>query len=264
MTADAKLRVAGVSKWFAGPREVAAEALRGVSLALAAGEIVAVVGPSGCGKTTLLRIVHGLLPPDTGTVEVDGAVVSRPGYDRALVFQQPRLLLWRTTRDNAALGLELKGVGREERYRIVQRYLVMTGLVGFEDYYPAQLSGGMQQRVALSRALAVAPQVLLMDEPFASLDAQTKESLQVELLRIHAAARTTILFVTHDLDEAVFLADRVVVLRARPGAVSAVVDVPIRRPRLDAIAVKRTPEFVTTRARVAEALVAAAGLSTSP
>jgi NitT/TauT family transport system ATP-binding protein len=233
------------------------EVLRGVSLDVGDGEIVAVVGPSGCGKTTLLRIVHGLIAPDGGVVEVDGAAVRGPGYDRALVFQQPRLLLWRSARDNAALGLELKGVARAERHRVVQRYLALVGLAGFEDYFPGQLSGGMQQRVALSRALAVSPSVLLMDEPFASLDAQTKETLQTELLRIHAEAGTTVLFVTHDLDEAVYLADRVIVLRARPGMVSAVVEVPIARPRRDPIAVKRAPEFVATRARLAEALVAA-------
>jgi NitT/TauT family transport system ATP-binding protein len=236
------------------------EVLRDVSLDVGDGEIVAVVGPSGCGKTTLLRIVHGLIPADGGVVEVDGTVVRGPGFDRALVFQQPRLLLWRSARDNAALGLELKGVAREERHRVAQRYLAMVGLAGFESYFPSQLSGGMQQRVALSRALAVSPSVLLMDEPFASLDAQTKETLQTELLRIHAEARTTALFVTHDLDEAVYLADRVIVLRARPGTVSEVVEVPIARPRRDPIAVKRAPEFVATRARLAEALVAATAL----
>jgi NitT/TauT family transport system ATP-binding protein len=252
-----KLRVAGIHRWFARPGEAPMEVLRDVSLDVGDGEIVAVVGPSGCGKTTLLRIVHGLIAADSGVVEVGGVAVRAPGYDRALVFQQPRLLLWRTARDNAALGLELKGVAREERQRIVQRYLAMVGLAGFEDYFPGQLSGGMQQRVALSRALAVSPSVLLMDEPFASLDAQTKETLQTELLRIHVEARTTVLFVPHDLDEAVYLADRVIVLRARPGMVSEVVDVPIVRPRRDPIAVKRAPEFVATRARLAEALVAA-------
>jgi NitT/TauT family transport system ATP-binding protein len=232
-----KLEISGLGKWFGE-----LEALRGIELSVETGEFIAVVGPSGCGKTTFLRIVAGLEPATSGTILLDGRPLSGPGSNRGFVFQNDSLLPWRTVLANALIGPEVAGqVGEKERKRTLD-LLKLVGLGGFEAYYPKQLSGGMRQRVNLARALAIDPDVLLMDEPFASLDAQTREIMQTELLRIWEQGRKTVLFVTHQIDEAVFLADRVLVFARRPGRLQENVEIELPRPR--ALGIKRTPEFV--------------------
>jgi NitT/TauT family transport system ATP-binding protein len=218
------------------------QALHDINLAIERGEFIAVVGPSGCGKTTFLRIVAGLEPASSGEVELDGRAVTGPGGDRGFVFQTDNLLPWRTVFANAIIGREVAGrVGPAERRRTLE-LLKLVGLEGFENYHPRQLSGGMRQRVNLARALVIDPQVLLMDEPFSSLDAQTREIMQTELMRIWEAGRKTVLFVTHQIDEAVFLADRVLVFARRPGRLRESVAIELARPRT--LAIKRTAEFV--------------------
>jgi NitT/TauT family transport system ATP-binding protein len=211
-------------------------------MAVERGEFISVVGPSGCGKTTFLRMVAGLEPVTSGTILIDGERVDRPSNNRGFVFQNDSLLPWRTVLANALIGPEVAGqVGETERRRTLD-LLKLVGLGGFENYYPKQLSGGMRQRVNLARALAIDPDVLLMDEPFASLDAQTREIMQTELLRIWEQGRKTVLFVTHQIDEAVFLSDRVLVFARRPGRLQESVEIKLLRPR--ALGLKRTPEFV--------------------
>jgi NitT/TauT family transport system ATP-binding protein len=202
-----------------------------LSLSIEEREFVAIVGPSGCGKSTLLHIVGGFLAADAGRIAVHGRPVSAPGPDRGMVFQEFALFPWRTVAGNVGWGLEVQGVGRAERERIVDRYLEMTNLRDFRNYLPGELSGGMKQRVALARVLAFDPQVLLMDEPFGSLDAQTRETMQEELTRIWQRTGKTIVFVTHDIEEAVFLGDRVVVLTARPARMREDVTIELPRPR---------------------------------
>jgi NitT/TauT family transport system ATP-binding protein len=232
-----KLQISSLGKSFGELR-----ALHDINLAIERGEFIAVVGPSGCGKTTFLRIVAGLEPASSGKVELDGRPVTRPGGDRGFVFQTDNLLPWRTVFANAIIGREVAGrIGPAERRRTLE-LLKLVGLEGFENYHPRQLSGGMRQRVNLARALAIDPQVLLMDEPFSSLDAQTREIMQTELMRIWEAGRKTVLFVTHQIDEAVFLADRVLVFARRPGRLRESVAIELARPR--ALAIKRTAEFV--------------------
>ncbi|MDR1166637.1 MAG: ABC transporter ATP-binding protein [Deltaproteobacteria bacterium] len=206
-------------------------ALEDFSLAVNAGEFVSIVGPSGCGKSTLLDIIAGLSKADSGTVRVSGLEVTGPGLDRGVVLQGYALFPWRTVRKNIEFGLEMKGASAKERREIGQKYLELVSLTGFEDRYPHELSGGMKQRVAIARALAYDPEVLLMDEPFAAVDAQTREILQDELLSIWEKTRKTIVFVTHSIDEAVLLADRVVVMTANPGKIRAVHAVNLPRPR---------------------------------
>jgi NitT/TauT family transport system ATP-binding protein len=218
------------------------EAVRDVSLAVDAGEFISLVGASGCGKTTLLRIVDGLVTPSRGQVWVDGREVTRPGPDRGFVFQQDALFPWRTVLDNVVFGLEVQGRARREARARASDLLGLVGLTGFEQHFPHELSGGMRQRANLARALTIDPDVLLMDEPFAALDAQTREIMQAELLRIWRSNRKTVLFVTHQIDEAVYLADRVVVMTSGPGQVKAVLTVDIPRPR--DLSVKRTPRFL--------------------
>ncbi len=218
------------------------EVLRGINLAVERGEFVCLVGPSGCGKTTFLRIVAGLEAATTGDVSLDGRRVHQPGIDRGFVFQNDALLPWRTVFANAIIGREVAGrVGATDRDRTLE-LLKLVGLQGFEHYYPRQLSGGMRQRVNLARALVIDPEILLMDEPFAALDAQTREIMQTELLRIWERGHKTVLFVTHQIDEAVFLADRVLVFARRPGRLQAEVRIDLPRPRT--LSMKRTPEFV--------------------
>ena len=214
--------------------------LHDISLAIQAGQFICVVGPSGSGKTTLLRLIDGLLRPTRGEVLIDGAVVTGPGPDRGFVFQSDRLLPWRTVIDNIGFSLEARGVSRREARERAQHLVTVTGLGGFERYHPAHLSGGMRQRVNLARALAPNPQILLMDEPFAALDAQTREVMQLELTTIWSG-RQTVVFVTHQLDEAVYLADRVVVLSSRPARVRDIIEVQLARPR--PLEIKRTAEF---------------------
>jgi NitT/TauT family transport system ATP-binding protein len=224
----------------------------GVDLTVARGEFVAIVGPSGCGKTTLLNLVAGLLHDYRGEAHFGGRRIDGPGRERAVVFQSPSLLPWRTVHANIAYGLELQGAPRAEIERRVDRYLRMVGLQGFAGSYPRELSGGMQQRVNLARALAVEPELLLLDEPFSALDALTREAMQVELQAIWLQTRATALLVTHQIDEAVFLADRVVVLSARPGRIVADVAVDLPRPR--DVRIKRSVEFNRICARVEQHL----------
>jgi NitT/TauT family transport system ATP-binding protein len=224
-------------------------ALSDVSLDVHDGEFLALVGPSGCGKTSLINIVSGLMPYDEGDVSIDGARVNGPGTDRAVVFQHPSLLPWRTIAGNVRYGMEMQKRFDEATMRQrTEHFLKLVGLGGFEKHFPGELSGGMQQRVNLARALASDPIVLLMDEPFAALDAQTREFMQSELLKIWAKARKTVLFITHQINEAVYLADRVAVMSARPGRLKAVFDVPFPRPRI--LSLKRDPAFVELEDRI--------------
>ncbi len=223
-------------------------ALTRFNLTVAAGEFVCLVGPSGCGKTTFLNVVAGLIPANEGRVLLDGRVISGTGRDRAVVFQSPALFPWRSVWRNVAYGLELQGVPLQEARTRAQDYIDLVGLSGFEESYPNELSGGMQQRVNLARALVIRPQLLLFDEPLAQLDAQTREQMQDELQRIWLETRHTAIFVTHQIDEALFLADRVVVFSARPGRVRQVVTVDLPRPR--SLRVKRTPEFLVLEEQI--------------
>ena len=239
MTRSIKLSVDDVSKTFRvrGGRyneDHLLPVLRHISFDVQEGEIVSLIGESGCGKTTLLRIVQGLVRLDRGEIRVDGHPVSGPGRDRGFVFQQATLLPWRTARANVEFGLELQGMPAANRHNKAQELLELVGLGAAGEQFPHQLSGGMQQRVGLARALAIDPSILLMDEPFSALDAQTREILQRELLRIQHETGKTILFVTHDLDEAIYLSNRVIVLGAKPGRIKKIIDIPFgpNRPEL--------------------------------
>ncbi|MFI7633039.1 ABC transporter ATP-binding protein [Nonomuraea sp. NPDC049400] len=200
-------------------------ALSGIDLAVREGEFLTLVGPSGCGKSTLLDLIAGLTAPTSGEILIDGVAVSGPGLDRGIVFQQYALFPWRTAQSNVEFGLEAKGVPRKERVRRAREHLAFVGLAGFEERYPHELSGGMRQRVAIARSLAFDPDVLLMDEPFAALDAQTRESLQEELVHVWEQTGKTVVFITHGIDEAVYLGQRVAVMTSRPGRIKEVVDV---------------------------------------
>lgn len=206
-------------------------ALKDVSFSIREGEFVSVLGPSGCGKTTLCKLVAGLVKPSHGRVLVNGRPVDGPSPERVMVFQEHLLLPWRTVLGNVELGLEIKGVPRSLRRRIARDYIKLVGLDGFEDKYPKELSGGMKQRVGIARALAVDPRIIIMDEPFASVDAITRTTLQQELLRIWSKTGKTILFVTHSIDEALVLSQRVVVLTKRPGRLKKVLEVDLPYPR---------------------------------
>jgi NitT/TauT family transport system ATP-binding protein len=238
----AKLRVEGIRMDFVAPTGDVTPVLREISFTARPGEFLAIVGPSGCGKTTLLRVLDGLLEANAGSILLDGRPVRGPGPDRGFVFQSDSLLPWRTVFDNIGFGLEIQGRDRGPSRQTVEGLVRLVGLGGFERHYPHQLSGGMRQRVNLARALAINPEVLLMDEPFASLDAQTRELMQAELLRIWAEERKTVLFITHQIDEAVYLADRVLVFSGRPSMVKATIPVDIPRPR--PLAVKRQPALL--------------------
>jgi NitT/TauT family transport system ATP-binding protein len=239
-----KLTIEHLSKryWFEREdREVLA--VSDVSLAVEDGEFLAIVGPSGCGKTTLLNIVAGLLPYEEGAVSIDDKRVKGPGVDRAVVFQHSSLLPWRTIAGNVRYGMEMQRRFDEATMRErTDHFVKLVGLNGFERHFPNELSGGMQQRVNLARALAADPKVLLMDEPFAALDAQTREFMQAELLKIWSQARKTVLFITHQINEAVYLADRVAVMSARPGRLKGVFKIPFGRPRT--LSLKRDPQFL--------------------
>jgi NitT/TauT family transport system ATP-binding protein len=237
-----RLAIRGISKTFTRGTKPPVEALRNIDLAIGEGEFVAIVGASGSGKSTLLRIIDGLLAPSAGQIAVDGSPVTRPGRDRAMVFQQDALLPWKTVIDNVAYGLTLAGVARASAHATAQRFIDVAGLAGFEQHYPHQLSGGMRQRVNVARALAVDPKILLLDEPFAALDAQTREIMQTELSSIWQQTRKTVVLITHQIDEAVFLADRVIVFSARPGQVRG--EIPVNLPRPRALELKRDPAFV--------------------
>jgi NitT/TauT family transport system ATP-binding protein len=228
------------------------QALDRVSFTVHDGEIVALIGPSGCGKTTALRIAMGLDASTSGRVTVDGKEVKGCGYDRGMVFQHAELLPWLSALQNVMFGLEMKGMRGGELRDTAEKYLDLVGLKDSQNRRPHQLSGGMKQRVGIARALAIDPKVLLMDEPFGALDAQTRETLQAELLDVHARTKKTVIFVTHDLDEAVLIADRIVVMKR--GRVSEIMNVPLGRPRPDLGVVRGTPEFADTRYKVWRAL----------
>jgi NitT/TauT family transport system ATP-binding protein len=220
-----------------------------ISFFVADGEFVSVIGASGCGKSTLLSIAAGLSKPSAGNIFIDGRRISGPGLDRGIVFQEFALFPWLTVLGNIAFGLKAKGLSRAERVRVAMKYVRLVGLEGFEKYYPHRLSGGMRQRVGLARALAIEPAALLMDEPFGALDAQTREAMQNALSEIWAKTGSTILFITHDIREAIYLSDRVLVLSGRPAGVSdeLIVDLPRPRHRLD-------PVFQTYEARLEAAI----------
>ena len=245
------LEIQNISKTYSSPQK-SVHALDNVSFTMKEHEFCCLIGYSGCGKSTLLRIVDGLLYPTSGQVLIKGNTVNRPGFDRGMVFQQFNLLPWRTVLGNIEFGLETREMSKKDRQQRAMRYISMVGLDGFEDSYPSQLSGGMQQRVGLARALAIEPEILLMDEPLGALDAQTKESMQAEIMRIWSIEKRTVLFVTHDIEEAILLADRVIVMGQRPGRIVDIVDVDFPRPRQDDL--RNSMEFTQMRARVSQTL----------
>lgn len=236
-----KVRIDNVKKVYE-TRQGYTSSLDGVSLDIGENEFVCVVGPSGCGKSTLLNIIAGLLQPTSGKIYCDGEEVRGTGADRGVVFQQYALFPWLTVKKNVMFGLDMKGIRGEEAEEIAMKYINMVQLEDFTDHYPKELSGGMKQRVAIARAYAADPSVLLMDEPFGALDAQTKAQLQTELLNTWENERKTCFFITHDVEEAVILAQRVVIMSARPGRIKEIVDVNIPYPRTQET--KMTPEFM--------------------
>jgi NitT/TauT family transport system ATP-binding protein len=247
---DLKLLIEGVSRVFRGPRGTETVALAPTDLSVAANDFITILGPSGCGKSTLLRIVAGLDSPSAGRVLLNGRVVGGPGPDRGMVFQSYTLFPWLTVAQNIAFGLRERNVPALRQAEIVDAYIQRMGLRGFESHLPRQLSGGMQQRTAIARALANDPDILLMDEPFGALDNQTRALMQELLLDIWERDRKTVLFVTHDIEEAIFMASRVVVMTARPGRIKADVAVDLPHPRR--YTVKTTPEFNALKARLTE------------
>jgi len=245
----AQLEIDRVSLAYPNAREKSTFlALDSIDLGVERGEFVTVVGPSGCGKSSLLMLIAALLRPTGGSIRLNGKPVVAPGPDRALVFQDFALLPWRTVLKNVELGLELRRVPAAERETIARKYIAMVGLREFERHFPHQLSGGMRQRVGIARALSVGPEVLLMDEPFGALDAQIRQVMGVELLKIWERDRKTIVFITHDIDEAVFLGDRVIVMSASPGRVLEIIPVDLPRPRPHHL--RGHPDFVAYRERI--------------
>jgi ABC-type nitrate/sulfonate/bicarbonate transport system ATPase subunit len=240
------LSIRNVSKTFSG----STVALQATDLTVEENDFITILGPSGCGKSTLLRMVAGLDTPTSGEIKLDGHVVSGPGADRGMVFQSYTLFPWLTVLQNVCFGLREKGVPREEQLAVAHSFIGKVGLKGFENHFPKQLSGGMQQRTALARALANDPRILLMDEPFGALDHQTRELMQELLLSIWEAERKTVLFVTHDIDEAIFMGTRVVVMSARPGRIKCDLEVPLAHPRH--YSVKTAAPFVDLKARLTE------------
>jgi len=244
----AKLVIEDIQKTFfreADDKIVGIKVLDHISLSVSKGEFVSIIGPSGCGKSTLLRIIDGLIEPDDGRVLVDGAAIDGPGPNRAVVFQYFGLYPWRSTLRNVEFGLELKGVPPHERRRIALENIARVGLRGFEDHYPHELSGGMRQRVGFARVLALDPDIILMDEPFSAVDEQTREILQEQLLDLWGAMKKTIVFITHSIDEAIYMADRVVVMGARPGRIVEEIKVELPRPR--SAGTRTTAEFGKVR-----------------
>jgi NitT/TauT family transport system ATP-binding protein len=220
----AQIVIDGVSHVYRPPRGNPVLALEDVSLSVSNREFIALLGPSGCGKSTLLYLIGGFLPVETGSITIDGKPIAGPGPDRGIVFQHFALFPWKTVRGNILYGLERQGMPKAEREQRAIDFINLVGLTGFEDSYPSQLSGGMKQRTALARTLAIDPNILLMDEPFGALDAQTRSLMQEELLSIWQRTPKTVIFVTHDVQEAVYLADRVAVMSARPGRIKSIVD----------------------------------------
>jgi NitT/TauT family transport system ATP-binding protein len=228
-------------------------AVDSVDLTIETGQFVSLVGPSGCGKTTLLKAVNGLLRTKTGAIDLDGRPLSERSRDRATVFQEASLFPWYTVARNVAYGLECRGVPRRQARKQIEPYLELVGLAGFGGHYPHEISGGMQQRANLARALVVDPEVLLMDEPFAALDAQTREMMQEELLRIWRTTTKTVMFITHQINEAVYLSDRVMVMSARPGRILADIEIKLPRPR--DLSFKRTEEFLRYEEQIWQLIV---------
>jgi NitT/TauT family transport system ATP-binding protein len=249
VSTPAKLQIEHVSKEFS-IRETSSQrrphrqllAVHDVDIQIADGEFLVIVGPSGCGKSTLLDMLAGLTQATTGRILIDGTPITGPGPDRGIVFQQYALLPWRTAHENVEFGLEAAKLGRRERRERAREYLDLVGLNGFEESYPHQLSGGMKQRVAIARSLATDPQLLIMDEPFGAVDALTRDSLQAQLARIWERTGKTIVFVTHGIDEAVYLGQRVAVMSARPGRIKAIVDIPLKSQEA-AADVRANPDF---------------------
>jgi len=254
--ADIQISVKDIHKTFhiKNKREKNAEdfvALEDVNINIKRNEFISIIGPSGCGKSTLLDILASLSKASSGKILIDGVETTKPTLNRGIVMQGYALFPWRTVQKNVEYGLEIQKIPKEERQEISQKYIKLVGLEGFENRYPHELSGGMKQRVAIARALAYNPDILLMDEPFGALDAQTREILQDELLRIWNETKKTIVFVTHSIDEAIYLSDRVVVLSANPGSVKEIIPVHLNRPRKG---IRQTKEFLNLSQRVAEAL----------
>lgn len=250
------IEIKGLSKYFAGRgRALPVQALRDVDLTIHDNEFLTILGPSGCGKTTLLRNIAGLVPWEEGEIIVDGKPVRGPSPQRAMVFQNFALLPWATVLSNITIGLEIRGDPRSTREARARELIERVGLKGFEDRLPGELSGGMQQRVGLARALAVDPSVLLMDEPFGALDEQTRRLLQEELLRIWEQTPKTVVFITHSMEEAVLLGDRIVLMSARPGKVDEIIEVPLARPRsLHINELGASPEFARITSQLWERL----------
>lgn len=241
--AQTKLEAIGLRHEYYQPRTGGRLlALDNVNLKVEDGEFVTIVGPSGCGKTTFINLADGLLKPTAGKLSIDGKQVTGPGIDRGMVFQDSCLMPWRTVIKNVLFGLECQGLDNADGQARARKFIKLVGLEGFEEHYPHELSGGMQQRCNLARALTVDPKILIMDEPFAALDAQTREIMQLELLRIWREAAKTVLFITHQINEAIYLADRVIVFGARPGRVKETIKIDIPRPR--ELAVKREKKFL--------------------
>ncbi len=243
-----RITASGVQRTFFTHDGDPVHALAGVDLDIGGGEFVSLLGPSGCGKSTFLRLIAGLDHPDAGNIAVDGQAVSKPGYERGLIFQDPNLFPWRNVKRNVQTGLEARTI-LKDRKTAVAEYIALVGLEGFERAYPHQLSGGMAQRVALARALINHPTVILMDEPLGALDAFTRMSMQDEILRIWSERRTTVVLVTHDIDEALYMSDRIVILSPRPGRVQEILTVKSARPRQ-----RNDPEFLHERSILLEKL----------
>jgi NitT/TauT family transport system ATP-binding protein len=257
----AVVRISGVDKQFTSGGQVVTTALTGIDLEIGRGEFVSLIGPSGCGKSTLLRLIGDLIAPTSGSVEVNGKAAhqARLGREYGMVFQAPVLFDWRTVADNVKLPLELMGMDRSDREARANQMLELVELSDFARHHPYQLSGGMQQRVAIARALALEPDILLMDEPFGALDEMTRERMNTEVLRIWQQTGTTVVFVTHSIPEAVFLSTRVVVMSARPGRITKIVDVPLGQPRNEET--REDPRYFHLVTEVREALRAGGGLT---
>jgi NitT/TauT family transport system ATP-binding protein len=261
---NAVVRIAALDKEFGTGQDVRTTALSGIELIIGRGEFVSLIGPSGCGKSTLLRLIGDLTAPTAGSVEVNGkpAHAARLGREYGMVFQAPVLFEWRSVEDNVKLPLELLDIGRSERDERARAMLALVELSDFAHHHPHQLSGGMQQRVAIARALALQPAIMLMDEPFGALDEMTRERMNAEVLRIWQRTGTTIVFVTHSIPEAVFLSTRVVVMSARPGRITRVVDVPLPQPRGEET--REDARYFQVVTEVREALRAGGGLGGEP
>jgi len=244
MTGENIIEVKGVCKTYESAGSEFCEALKDVNLSFPRGKLTSLLGPSGCGKTTLLKIIAGLVPPTSGEVLIEGKKVEGPGPERSFVFQDFALLPWANTLRNVAFGLELRGMPTADRYQIARKYIAQVGLIGFEQRYPDELSGGMRQRVGLARALTVDSEVLLMDEPFGSVDEQTRRKLQEDLLELLKMAKKTVLFVTHSIEEAAYVSDRIVLLTPRPGTVMKIYEPKVPHRSDDPEAARRSEAYL--------------------